>query len=165
MANSYSECAPIYVSEKDLLNLVANFITKELKDIDFSAVVIDIFISARRSHSFVASYISADGLSQQNVRFGYEASSELDSIFIDLHEIMSNGAGIPQWNKARVTFLKDSNDCSMVHYMDPDFDWLEGLDPESHEYLQLDVNEELGILTWEGLPKWHPRPWSEHRQR
>lgn len=79
----------------------------------------------------------------------------LQKEFSDLHQVMVNQHGDSLWNKGCFTIgLEDFS--IFEHKLDADMEWLL-YSGKAHK--KIDQKTLLHIMSWEGLPDNHPRPW------
>jgi len=123
-------------------------------------VRIDAFISKKHALCFKAFFLEPNKKTYTPFPLCLKDSETLETLLMYLYDRMLNIHNEPTWNKIRIVFDKKTKRRGFACQMDHDYEWLEALTPESDEYMALDLGTELKILSWEGLPKHHPRPWN-----
>lgn len=82
----------------------------------------------------------------------------LQKEFMDLRRIMIDQNGDFLWNKG--CFTIGLEDFSIFEYkLDADMEWLINRGPNNKAYKNIDQQTLVDIMSWEGLPEDHPRPW------
>lgn len=120
-------------------------------------ILLDVFVSMDESFRYLASFCEYEHSHWQSFRVDNEAASIIEKTFLKIHRYRLH-APSSAWNKAR--FILDHHkgfDTLRCHF-DPDYEWLESLDPESDIYTQLTIQDELAILSWEGREQGKTRP-------
>ncbi len=120
-------------------------------------ITIDGFVSSNHSFHYVASFTQSTASSPTYFRFATDSALAIESAFILLYHAEAQTASA--WNKARFTLNKKAQHADIKRYFDPDFYWIETLDPEGEIYKSISVEDELAIHRWEGIPPRHDRPW------
>ncbi len=80
---------------------------------------------------------------------------------LSLHRIALQSDDGAFWNKVRLTIHNYLNKftCKFEFKYDSDLDWIESVDQDSDDYLNLSPEEETRIQRWEGLPDNYFRYW------
>ncbi len=99
------------------------------------------------------------------LRFSLPASDTLEKLLLSLYQDQLSQDKSSPWNKLLLGYDDEKNKPYYATQWDNDWEWLNTIDPENETYLELDSNAESSIMTWEGLPKGHPRPWAASREK
>lgn len=62
------------------------------------------------------------------------------------------------WNKLRLVYRRDSETLLLRTQWDQDLAWFSELSPDEPTYLNLDIDMEMRILSWQGLPLGRQNP-------
>lgn len=152
----------IQSDQMSLLDVMAKNIRFYVPDVNWHSMQVDLLVSPQKSICCKASYFLASDPDRHNFRLGFDEEETLEKTILLLYDHGLNSKDAA-WNKARYTSFRSAgsarNTQKFEYHFDPDYQWLEMLEMDSFEYEILRIQDELDILSWEGLALNHPRLW------
>ncbi len=153
--------------EARFLNVLLENVCSSLAGKEWRQATLVMFVTPDRSVNCISRYMLELSFDVLALNFSFNTHKEVSDSILGLYDLALQNKG-DEWNKMAIRFIRQPDKLVRIaeykRYFDSDYQWLVSLEPESFEYLCVDIEDEIKIQSWEGLSTDHPRPWVQAKK-